>query len=216
MTLEDNNASHVSPASRQNLLQARYAQTVAKLQSKYNDPNTWPAPYRTFLRAILELATAEVRTEHKDYISPLHIFMILTLLKGGCTQDALHHLGHDPEQVYRMLHPALGTGKADAETPILPTRSCKDVLLQSEELATVIDGEKFINEQAIAQAILSLKVGVTHDLLVHRGIDPNQLLEAIKASHAQATLESAALAHENLETLDLTTFLTPSEGASNS
>jgi ATP-dependent Clp protease ATP-binding subunit ClpA len=163
-----------------------------------------PAQSRTFLRAVLELALTEVRAAHKDYLGVPHLFMALVRLEGGCTQDALQRLGSSPRQVYEAFCQALGKGKASAETPILPTRSARDVLLRAEELATIIDGEKFVDERAVAQALLEGKEGATHELLAKQGVDPDRLLEQIRASRAHAALESAAIAHE-----DLTIFLTP-------
>src|SRR5207237_1653673 len=86
------------------------------------------SPDRRFLRAVLELALGEARRMHKDYLGTPHLFIALTKLDGGCTQDALRRLGFSPNEVRDVIRMALGSGKATSDTPILPTRRCKEIL----------------------------------------------------------------------------------------
>src|SRR6266536_3213562 len=143
---------------------------------------------RRFLQEVLGLALMEARGMHKDYLGTPHLFIALTKLDGGCTQDALHTLGFSPKQVRDVVRLALGNGKATSDTPILPTRRCKEIL-QTAERNAILSDSPTIDERAIAQAVLSEGDGVTHELLTKLGINPAQLIELILASNARALLE---------------------------
>ncbi len=143
---------------------------------------------RRFLQEVLGLALMEARRMHKDYLGTPHLFIALTKLDGGCTQDALRTLGFSPKQVRDVIRLALGNGKATTDTPILPTRRCKEILQTAERNALNSDSTT-IDERAIAQAVLSEGDGVTHELLTKLGINPAQLIELILASNARALLE---------------------------
>jgi ATP-dependent Clp protease ATP-binding subunit ClpA len=145
-------------------------------------------PDRRFLRAVLELALGEARRMHKDYLGTPHLFIALTKLDGGCTQDALRTLGFSPKQVREVIRLALGSGKATIDTPILPTRRCKEIL-QTAERNALNSGSVMVDERAIAQAVLSEGDGVTHELLTKLGINPAHLIELIMQSSAHALLE---------------------------
>ncbi|QBD81461.1 AAA family ATPase [Ktedonosporobacter rubrisoli] len=155
-------------------------------------------PDRRFLRVVLELALGEARRMHKDYLGTPHLFIALTKLDGGCTQDALRGLGFSPRQVRDVIRLALGTGKATSETPILPTRRCKEIL-QTAERNAVNASSSLVDERSIAQAVLSEGDGVTHELLTKLGINPAQLSELILASSARALLELVPSASTNPE-----------------
>lgn len=157
-------------------------------------------PDRRFLRAVLELALNEARRMHKDYLGTPHLFIALTKLDGGCTQDALHSLGFSPKQVRDVIRMALGSGKATSDTPILPTRRCKEILLTAERNA-MSAGTSVVDERSIAQAVLSEGDGVTHELLTKLGINPSQLIEIISASTARALLELVPSASANSEAI---------------
>ncbi len=146
------------------------------------------SPDRRFLRAVLELALGEARRMHKDYLGTPHLFIALTKLDGGCTQDALRSLGFSSKQVRDVIRLALGSGKATSDTPILPTRRCKEILLTAERNAANA-GSVAVDERAIAQAVLSEGDGVTHELLTKLGINPAQLVDLIITSNARALLE---------------------------
>ena len=143
---------------------------------------------RRFLQEVLGLALMEARRMHKDYLGTPHLFIALTKLDGGCTQDALRSLNFSPKQVRDVIRLALGNGKATSDTPILPTRRCKEIL-QTAERNALNAGSTSIDERAIAQAVLSEKDGVTHELLTKMGINPSQLIETILMSNARALLE---------------------------
>ena len=143
---------------------------------------------RRFLRAVLEFALGEARRMHKDYLGTPHLFIALTKLDGGCTQDALRSLGFSSKQVREVIRLALGSGKATSDTPILPTRRCREIL-QTAERNALASGSQLVDERAIAQAVLSEGDGVTHELLTKLGINPSQLIELIMASNAHALLE---------------------------
>src|SRR5437879_5771584 len=143
---------------------------------------------RRFLQEVLGLALMEARRMHKDYLGTPHLFIALTKLDGGCTQDALRSLGFSPKQVRDVIRLALGNGKATSDTPILRTRRCKEILQTAEQNA-LESGSTAIDERAIAQAVLSEGDGVTHELLTKMGINPAQLIELILASNARALLE---------------------------
>ncbi len=146
------------------------------------------APDRRFLRAVLELALGEARRMHKDYLGTPHLFIALTKLDGGCTQDALRNLGFSPKQVRDVIRLALGSGKATSDTTILPTRRCKEILQTAERTAANM-GSVSVDERSIAQAVLSENDGVTHELLMKLGVNPTQLIELIMSSTARALLE---------------------------
>src|SRR2546421_7249384 len=143
---------------------------------------------RRFLQEVLGLALMEARRMHKDYLGTPHLFIALTKLDGGCTQDALRSLGFSPKQVRDVIRLALGNGKATSDTPILPTRRCKEILQTAEQNA-LESGSTTIDERAIAQAVLSEGDGVTHELLTKLGINPAQLIELVLTSNARALLE---------------------------
>ncbi len=143
---------------------------------------------RRFLQEVLSLGLMEARRMHKDYLGTPHLFIALTKLDGGCTQDALRQLNFSSKQVRDVVRLALGPGKATSETPILPTRRCKEILQTAERNALSV-GSTSIDERAIAQAVLGEKDGVTHELLTKMGINPTQLIELILASNARALLE---------------------------
>lgn len=154
-------------------------------------PTIFPNPNvldRRFLKEVLGLALAEARRMRKDYLGTPHLFIALTKLDGGCTQDALRTLGFSPRQVRDVIRLALGNGKANSDTPILPTRRCKEILQTAERLA-LNAGSTAIDERAIVQAVLSEGDGVTHELLTKLGIDPAQLINLCLASSAHALLE---------------------------
>ncbi|HKF35478.1 MAG TPA: AAA family ATPase, partial [Ktedonobacteraceae bacterium] len=143
---------------------------------------------RRFLQEVLGIALTEARHMHKDYLGTPHLFIALTKLDGGCTQDALRNLSFSPKQVREVIRLALGPGKASTDTPILPTRRCKEILQAAERNATTA-GSTSIDERAIAQAVLSERDGVTHELLTKMGINPSHLIELILTSNARALLE---------------------------
>jgi ATP-dependent Clp protease ATP-binding subunit ClpA/CHAT domain-containing protein len=143
---------------------------------------------RRFLQEVLAIALMEARRMHKDYLGTPHLFIALTKLDGGCTQDALRTLSFSSKQVRDVVRLALGSGKAASDTPILPTRRCKEIL-QTAERNALNAGSTMIDERAIAQAVLSEKDGVTYELLTKMGINPAQLIELILASNARALLE---------------------------
>ena len=143
---------------------------------------------RRFLQEVLSLGLMEARRMHKDYLGTPHLFIALTKLDGGCTQDALRSLNFSPKQVRDVVRLALGPGKATSETPILPTRRCKEIL-QTAERNALSAGSTSIDERAIAQAVLGEKDGVTYELLTKMGINPSQLIELILSSNARALLE---------------------------
>src|SRR5579885_3671220 len=128
---------------------------------------------RRFLQEVLGIALLEARRMHKDYLG---------------TPDALRNLNFSPKQVRDVVRLALGSGKATSDTPILPTRRCKEIL-QTAERNALNAGSTSIDERAIAQAVLSEKDGVTYELLNKMGINPTQLIELIMASNARALLE---------------------------
>src|SRR5713226_3929530 len=151
-------------------------------------PSSSNALDRRFLQEVLGIALTEARHMHKDYLGTPHLFIALTKLDGGCTQDALRNLSFSPKQVREVIRLALGPGKASTDTPILPTRRCKEIL-QAAERNAVNAGSTSIDERAIAQAVLSERDGVTHELLTKMGINPSHLIDLILASNARALLE---------------------------
>ncbi len=154
-------------------------------QAMYSSSN---ALDRRFLQEVLSIALMEARRMHKDYLGTPHLFIALTKLDGGCTQDALRTLSFSSKQVRDVVRLALGSGKATSDTPILPTRRCKEIL-QTAERNALNAGSTMIDERAIAQAVLSEKDGVTYELLTKMGINPAQLIELILGSNARALLE---------------------------
>ena len=154
-------------------------------QSMYTSSN---ALDRRFLQEVLSIALLEARRMHKDYLGTPHLFIALTKLDGGCTQEALRTLSFSAKQVRDVVRLALGSGKASSDTPILPTRRCKEIL-QTAERNALNAGSTMIDERAIAQAVLGEKDGVTYELLTKMGINPAQLIELILASNARALLE---------------------------
>src|SRR6266566_4121340 len=154
-------------------------------QAMYSSSN---ALDRRFLQEVLGIALMEARRMHKDYLGTPHLFIALTKLDGGCTQDALRTLSFSSKQVRDVVRLALGSGKAASDTPILPTRRCKEIL-QTAERNALNAGSTMIDERAIAQAVLGEKDGVTYELLTKMGINPAQLIELILGSNARALLE---------------------------
>ena len=154
-------------------------------QTMYSSSN---ALDRRFLQEVLGIALMEARRMHKDYLGTPHLFIALTKLDGGCTQDALRTLSFSSKQVRDVVRLALGSGKAASDTPILPTRRCKEIL-QTAERNALNAGSTIIDERAIAQAVLGEKDGVTYELLTKMGINPAQLIELILGSNARALLE---------------------------
>lgn len=143
---------------------------------------------RRFLQEVLSLALMEARRMRKDYLGTPHLFIALTKLDGGCTQDALRTLNFSPKQVRNVIRLALGSGKATSDTPILPTRRCKEILQTAERNALKV-GSTSVDERAIAQAVLGERDGVTYELLTKMGINPAQLIELLLSSNARALLE---------------------------
>lgn len=177
----------VSASSKERNIESRFdafdeSQMISPILSSSNSLE------RRFLQEVLGLALAEARRMHKDYLGTPHLFIALTKLDGGCTQDALRTLGFSPKQVRDVIRLALGNGKATSDTPILPTRRCKEIL-QTAERNALSSGSAAIDERSIAQAVLSEGDGVTHELLTKLGINPTQLIELILASNARALLE---------------------------
>jgi ATP-dependent Clp protease ATP-binding subunit ClpA/CHAT domain-containing protein len=155
------------------------------LQPMFPSSNTLD---RRFLQEVLSLALLEARRMRKDYLGTPHLFIALTKLDGGCTQDALRTLNFSPKQVRDVIRLALGSGKATSDTPILPTRRCKEIL-QSAERNAVKAGSASVDERAIAQAVLGERDGVTYELLTKMGINPAHLVELSLSSNARALLE---------------------------
>src|SRR5579885_916116 len=143
---------------------------------------------RRFLQEVLGLALMEAKRMRKDYLGTPHLFIALTKLDGGCTQDALRTLNFSAKQVRDVIRLALGSGKATSDTPILPTRRCKEIL-QTAERNAIRAGSASVDERAIAQAVLGERDGVTYELLNKMGINPSQLIELVLSSNARALLE---------------------------
>src|SRR5579875_2031160 len=176
-----------SAATRERAAEPRFdifedSQVMAPLFAGGNSPD------RHFLRSLLDIAFSEARRMRKDYLGTPHLFIALTKLDGGCTQDALRTLGFPPRQVRDVIRMALGSGKATSDTPILPTRRCKEILITAERNA-MRSGSTSVDERAIAQAVLSEGDGVTHELLTKLGINPAQLIDLCLSSSAHALLE---------------------------
>ena len=176
-----------SLSTKERLLEPQY-DSLEDSQIMASPPASANAPDRRFLRAVLELALGEAKRMHKDYLGTPHLFIALTKLDGGCTQDALRTLGFSSKQVRDVIRLALGSGKATSDQPILPTRRCKEIL-QTAERNAINSGSTSIDERAIAQAVLSEGDGVTHELLTKLGINPGQLIDLIMSSNARALLE---------------------------
>ncbi|MDQ2716627.1 MAG: AAA family ATPase [Chloroflexota bacterium] len=157
---------------------------------------------RRFLQELLAIALMEARRMHKDYLGTPHLFIALTKLDGGCTQDALRSLNFSPKQVRDVIRLALGNGKATSETPVLPTRRCKEILQTAERYA-LSAGVNVIDERAVAQAVLSEGDGVTYELLTKLGINPVQLIDLIMASNARALLEMVPTMSSNHGSVEL-------------
>jgi ribosomal protein S18 acetylase RimI-like enzyme len=167
-----------------------YHHLIYKEKESMFPPSNPFTPDRRFLRDVLELALGEAHSSQKDYLGAPHLFLALMALEGGCTQDALQRMGFSPRHVSDTFHLALGSGKATANTPILPTRRCKEILQMAER--TAIDARApSIDERAIAQAVLSEHAGVIYELLKKLGIDPPLLSAHILSSNAHAALELA-------------------------
>jgi ATP-dependent Clp protease ATP-binding subunit ClpA len=137
-------------------------------------------PDRCLLREVLTLALGEARRMRKDYLGIPHLFIALTRLEGGHTQDALRSLGFAPQQVSDVIRLALGSGKATSDTQISLTRRCKEILRSAERNA-INAHSAFVDEQAIAQAVLSEEEGALRELLIKLGINPSRLIELILA-----------------------------------
>src|SRR6266699_2119612 len=176
-----------SPGSRDRTMENPfdYFEDDQMSQTMYSSSN---ALDRRFLQEVLGIALMEARRMHKDYLGTPHLFIALTKLDGGCTQDALRTLSFSSKQVRDVVRLALGSGKAASDTPILPTRRCKEIL-QTAERNALNAGSTMIDERAIAQAVLGEKDGVTYELLTKMGINPAQLIELILGSNARALLE---------------------------
>ena len=129
---------------------------------------------------LLGLAVGEARRMHKEYLGTPHLFIALTRLEGGRTQDALRSLGRSPEQVGDAIRLALGSGKATSDSQMVVTRRCKKIL-QSAERNAIDAHSTSVDERAIAQAVLSEEDGVLPELLTKRGINPSHLIELILA-----------------------------------
>ncbi len=168
---------------------------------------------RRFLQEVLSLGLMEARRMHKDYLGTPHLFIALTKLDGGCTQDALRSLNFSPKQVRDVVRLALGPGKATSDTPILPTRRCKEIL-QTAERNALSAGSTSIDERAIAQAVLGEKDGVTYELLTKMGINPSQLVELIMSSNARALLElvPSVSANPSVAPVELPVGISPEGG----
>jgi hypothetical protein len=136
---------------------------------------------RRLLRDLLGLALGEARRARKEYLGTPHLFIALTRLEGGRTQDALRSFGRSPEQVSGIIRLALGSGKATSDSQISPTRRCKKIL-QSAERNAINAHSTSVDERAIAQAVLSEEEGVLRELLTKHGINPSRLIEMILAS----------------------------------
>lgn len=169
---------------------------------------------RRFLQEVLAIALTEARRMRKDYLGTPHLFIALTKLDGGCTQDALRTLNFSPKQVRDVIRLALGSGKATSDTPILPTRRCKEILQTAERNALNAHSPS-VDERAIAQAVLSEGDGVTYELLTKMGINPSQLIELILASNARALLELVPSMNANPAAgqVDLPVGISPEGGA---
>lgn len=133
---------------------------------------------RRLLRDLLGLAVGEARRVHKNYLGTPHLFIALTRLEGGRTQEALRSLGRSPLEVRGAIRLALGSGNATSETPINPTRRCKKIL-QSAQRNAINAHSTSVDERAIAQAVLSEEDGILRELLTKRGINPSRLIELI-------------------------------------
>jgi len=151
---------------------------------------------RRFMQEVLRLALFEAQRMRKDYLGTPHLFIAMTKLDGGCTQDALRTLNFDPKQVREVIRMALGSGKATSESSILPTRRCKEIL-QTAERNAMRAGSSSVDERAIAQAVLGERDGVTYELLTKMGINPAQLVELLLASNARALLELVPIVSAN-------------------
>src|SRR5450759_3802971 len=107
-------------ASTQDLINERRSDAFDENEAGSPIIHSSNALERRFLQEVLGLALMEARRMHKDYLGTPHLFIALTKLDGGCTQDALRTLGFSPKQVRDVIRLALGNGKATSETPILP------------------------------------------------------------------------------------------------
>ncbi len=155
------------------------------LQPMFPSSNTLD---RRFMHEVLGMAMQEARRMRKDYLGTPHLFIALTKLDGGCTQDALRTLSFSPKQVRDVIRLALGSGKATSDTPVLPTRRCKEILTNAERNA-LKSGSMVVDERALAQAVVGERDGVTYELLTKMGINPTQLIELLLSSGARALLE---------------------------
>ena len=143
----------------------------------------------------------------QDYLGT-RTYSALTKLDGGCTQDALRTLSFSSKQVRDVVRLALGSGKAASDTPILPTRRCKEIL-QTAERNALNAGSTSIDERAIAQAVLGEKDGVTYELLTKMGINPAQLIELILGSFALLELVPSVSANPAASPVELPVGIGP-------
>ena len=136
------------------------------------------ARFSPSLMAALDLLPQEAQQTGYDFVATPHIFVILTQIEGGCTQDALRRLGRPPHEVCQQLRHDIRRGRPAPGTPKLAMASLSERarrILQAASEEAMSAGAALIEERHLLEGFLREVDGPTVASLRRQGVDPERL-----------------------------------------
>ena len=135
-------------------------------------------PYAAVVQQALQNAVAEARAQGWAMVTSTHLFIALTKVEAGCTQDMLRALGREPKQVRDGLRAALGTRQRGQGEVSLSTRVAR--LLQVAQAQATKDGAKEVDERHVLSVLLTEADGSAVTLLQHHlGLEPAEMADIL-------------------------------------
>lgn len=162
------------------LLQEAGVDTATLLQVAAQGPAALAndLPYAAVVQQALQNAVAEARAQGWAVVTSAHLFIALTKIEAGCTQDMLQALGYEPKQVRDGLRAALGTRQGGQGEVSLSTRVAR--LLQVAQAQTTKDGAKEVDERHVLSVLLTEADGSAVTLLQHHlGLEPAEMADIV-------------------------------------
>lgn len=126
----------------------------------------------------LDLLPREAQRLGHDFIGTPHFFIVLTKIKGGCTQDTLQQLNHNPKMVRDQLRRDIDRQRPVSTPPQLTrpalSKYARRILEAADEEAQAETAPQ-IEERHLLLGLVREAEGVTVKSLRRQGLELNQI-----------------------------------------
>lgn len=142
----------------------------------------------------LDLLPHEAQRLGYDFIATPHLFIALTKIDGGCTQDALERLRHSPRQVRDRLRADIDRGRPAPNPPALARTSFSEHAQRILETADEEAGDELIKERHLLLGFLRQAEGLTVESLQRQGVDLDRLRAILRGEGEAAEAGNVGVA----------------------